>query len=231
MNTLKNFDKETAEGILKYAGLISQKGWVCNTLGNVAVRVKESDYPDGVIYTKRKGVSLSEMTLEDVAVTDIAGELLHGINAPSVGHQLNREVFKYRKDINAVIHLHINEVVAYFSLEGNAEMKYISDDTALVLGKHVYVCERNINVEKDASTIKDFIKDTNCFVMPNHGVTALGRNLSEAFHRMSSFAAELQRVIAATTLSKATGQKIHWVDETEIKSMHEWGEDTIYGKS
>ena len=226
----KDFDSEIAGLILKYAEFIAKRGWVCNTLGNIALRVPHYHYPmHGVIYTKHKTISLEEMGLANIVITDVDGGLLYGKRKPSIGHQLNREVFRCRPDINAVIHLHINEVIAYFSVMGIGDMPYISDDTALVLGKPVHILPPNINVEKDASSIKDFIRDTNCFIMPNHGVTTLGRNLSEAFHRMTSFDAEIKRIMLAILLAKSLGKSVNYVSPEDIREMHEWSEEIIYG--
>lgn len=225
-------DEATNKDILKYASLLSARGFICNTLGNIAIKVKPENSNDSVIHTKRKGISLTEMTEDDIAVlTADTSELLRGKNAPSVGYQLNREIFRHRSDINAVIHLHIDEVIAYFSLEGNKEFRYISDDTALVMGKPIYVCERHVNVEKDASHIKDFIANTNCFIMPNHGVTVLGRHVSEAYNRLTSFVAEMRRINQAVLLSNASGKEVRWISDSERDEMHEWGDETIYGNT
>ena len=227
---VSDFDKNIAKEIIRYAGMVVKRGWVCNTLGNIAVRKGHPAYPFGTVYTKHKGVSLEEMDLSHIVVTDVrAGNLLYGERQPSIGHQLNRAVFWHRADINAVFHLHVNSAIAYFSVIGARTMKYISDDTALILGKPVYVLEPQINVEKDASSTGSFISETNCFVMPNHGVTTLGRHISEAYHRMCSLVAEVERVTAAGTVAKAFKREISWVPEKVIQEMYGLGEDIIYG--
>ena len=57
------FDQAVAETLLRYAKLIVARGYVHNSLGNLAIRVPHADFPYGVAYTKHAEVSLEEMTL------------------------------------------------------------------------------------------------------------------------------------------------------------------------
>src|SRR5574341_2691059 len=126
-----------ASQLLHYANLVSRRGYVCNTLGNIAMR----DPNKGVIYTKHKGVSLEEMTAENIVVKDINGKLLYGSRDTSVGNKLNCEIFKHRPDINAVIHLHPDDVIALFSVANWKEFPYLSIDAPPVLGKDPYILD------------------------------------------------------------------------------------------
>jgi L-fuculose-phosphate aldolase len=216
--------------MLLYARRLVARGFVTNTLGTVAVRVASNAHPGGVIYTKRKGISLEEMTAADVAVTDDAGMLLHGIRAPSIGHQLNRAIFRQRTDIHSVIHVHPDDVIAYGVATPSAHaLPIVSADAALVLQKPVRILDASVNVEADASIVPDFIHDTNCFIMPNHGVTALGRDISEAYHRLCTCVAEVRRVNLATLLGAACAQSVRLVEQDELDLMYAEGEQVIYG--
>jgi L-fuculose-phosphate aldolase len=104
------FDQAVAETLLRYAKLIVARGYVHNSLGNLAIRVPHPDFPYGVAYTKHAEVSLEEMTLDHVVITDIpTPRLLHGTMPTSVGHNLNREILRLRPDVGAVIHVHHDE--------------------------------------------------------------------------------------------------------------------------
>jgi L-fuculose-phosphate aldolase len=223
-------DSAIVEAMLVYAKRLVSRGFVTNTLGTVAVRVTNASQPSGVIYTKRKGVSLEEMTANDIAITDGAGNLLHGLRAPSIGHQLNRAIFRDRPDIQAVIHVHPDDVIAYgVGAQLEATLPIVSADAALVLQKPVHILNASVNVEADVSTVPDFIHLTNCFIMPNHGVTALGRDISEAFHRLCTCVAEVRRINLATLLSSASGHSVRLVSQEELDLMYEQGELVIYG--
>ena len=79
-------DPAVAQLLLRYAKLLVARGYVHNSLGNLAIRVPHPDFPHGVAYTKHAEVSLGEMTLDHVVITDI----------------LNREILRLRPDVGAV---------------------------------------------------------------------------------------------------------------------------------
>jgi len=79
-----------------------------------------------VAYTKHAEVSLEEMTIDNVVVTDIpTPALLHGTVPTSVGHNLNREILRLRSDINAVIHVHHDETIAFFAAGGAKNLRVL----------------------------------------------------------------------------------------------------------
>ena len=97
------FDESIGTLLLRYARMIVARGYVHNSLGNLAIRVPHPDFEHGVLYTKHAEVSLEEMTLDNVVITDVpTGALLRGTVPTSVGHNLNREILRLRPDIHAV---------------------------------------------------------------------------------------------------------------------------------
>ena len=107
------FDAGVGQTFLRYAGLVANRGYIHNTLGNIAMRVASDGRPHGVAYTKPAGVSLEEMGMEDIVITDIpTADILVGSAMTSVGHNLNREILRLRPDANAVIHVHDNDTIA-----------------------------------------------------------------------------------------------------------------------
>jgi hypothetical protein len=80
-------DQVVAQLLLRYAKLVVARGYVHNSLGNLVIRVPHPDFPHGVAYTKHAEVSLEEMTLDHVVITDIpTPQLLYGTMPTSVGH-------------------------------------------------------------------------------------------------------------------------------------------------
>ena len=76
----------------------------------------------GSTYTKVAVVDVGSGALVATAAhpttvrTDVLeGLILHGSRATNVGHQLNREILRLRPDVNAVIHLHHDETIAFFA--------------------------------------------------------------------------------------------------------------------
>src|SRR3954469_10956276 len=107
------FDSALAANFVRYAHMLAARGYVQSTLGGMVIRAAHANYPDGVAYAKPAGVSLEEMGVDDVVITDIPyGRILCGDAATSVGHQMNREILRLRPDVNCIIHLHHDETIA-----------------------------------------------------------------------------------------------------------------------
>jgi ribulose-5-phosphate 4-epimerase/fuculose-1-phosphate aldolase len=231
MATPVTLDPGVAKTFIKYARLVAQRGYVHNTLGNIVLRVPHPDFPHGVAYTKHAELSLEEMEPENIVITDIpTSRILYGSKLTSIGHNLSREILRLRPDIQATIHVHDDALLAFFGSGAFREVKTISLDLPFVLGKPIHYVPAHVDVEADVSSVKDFIGDTNSVVLLGHGVTTLGRNVSEAYHRLNSLTAEVRRNIEAELLAQQLGSKPHYRGQDEIQSMYRFAESIIYPK-
>jgi ribulose-5-phosphate 4-epimerase/fuculose-1-phosphate aldolase len=229
MATPVHFDSSIGEQFLRYARLVANRGYIHNTLGNMAMRAPHPDHAHGVAYTKHAEISLEEMGVENIVVTEIAtSRLLYGSRTTSVGHNLNREILRLRPDIGAVIHVHDDATIAFFGSGAFREVKVLSLDMPFILGKPPYYVPANVDVEADVGPVKEFIGGTNLVVLLGHGVTSLGRTISEAYHRLNSFTAEVRRNIEAEHLAALKGTTPLYRSEAEIALMHKHAEAIIY---
>jgi ribulose-5-phosphate 4-epimerase/fuculose-1-phosphate aldolase len=223
------FDESVGTLLLTYARRIVARGYVHNSLGNLAIRAPHPDFEHGVLYTKHAEVSLEEMTLENVVITDVpTGALLHGTVPTSVGHNLNREILRLRPDINAVIHAHHDETIALFASGAVKELRVLSLEFPYVMAKPPYVVASHLDVENDVGPVKDFIAGTNSVIMENHGVTTLGRNISEAFHRLNTLTSEVRRIVMALQLAASSGTEMHYLAPESVDWMYRYAESVIY---
>jgi len=216
------------EEFIRYAKFLVRRGYVHNTLGNMAVRSSFGSTP--VILTKRRGCSLEEVEEEDIVATSLDGQqLIHGSVYPSIGHKMAVEVMRNRQDINAIIHVHVNDIIAFFLSYSCQKMPYISIDTPLVTGSDVLVLAKEINVEVQSELISDFIGKTNIFIMQNHGLTALGRTLSEAFHRTNSVVAEVQRLAQYLLFCRIKRIVPQFLSDEEVNNLYFASDNIVYG--
>lgn len=223
-----HFDPQIGAEFIRYARMVAGRGYIHNTLGNMAVRSRHPDFPDGVAYTKHAGVSLEEMGVENIVITEIpTSRILYGSRMTSVGHNLNREILRCRPDINAVIHVHDDATIAFFGC-GYQEVKVLSLDMPFILGKHPYYLPAHMDVEADVGPVQQFIQTTNLVVLLGHGVTSLGRTLSEAYHRLNSFTTEVRRNIEAEKLAAVTGRTPAYRSNAEIEEMHRHADAIIH---
>jgi ribulose-5-phosphate 4-epimerase/fuculose-1-phosphate aldolase len=229
MATPVHFDAQIGEQFLRYARRLVERGYVHNTLGNMAVRAPHPDHPHGVAYTKHAEISLEEMGIENIVITEVAtSRLLYGSRMTSVGHNLNREILKLRPDINAVMHVHDDATIALLGSGAFREVKVLSLDMPVILGKPPHYLPASVNVEADVAPVKDFIAHTNMVVMLGHGITALGRTISEAYHRLNSFTAEVRRNIEAEHLAALKGTTPLYRPEAEVASLYEHADAIVY---
>ena len=224
-------DPAIVETFLRYARLLAARGYVHNTLGNIVMRAPHADHPHGVAYTKHAELSLEEMTAENIVITDIpTSRVLYGARLTSVGHNLSREILRLRPDIQATIHVHDDALISLLGSGAVKEVGMLSLDPPFVLGKPVHYVPAHVDVEADVSGVRDFIQDTNSVVLVGHGVTALGRTVSEAYHRLNTLTAEARRNIEAELLAAAAGTRPAYRSEAEVQAMYRHAEAIIYPK-
>jgi ribulose-5-phosphate 4-epimerase/fuculose-1-phosphate aldolase len=223
------FDARVADLLLRYARLVVARGYVHNSLGNIAIRAPHPGFAHGVAYTKHAEVSLEEMTIDNVVVTDIpTPALLHGHVPTSVGHNLNREILRLRPDAGAVIHAHHDETIAFFAAGGVKELRVLSLEFPYVMALPPYVVPSHLDVENDVGPIADFIAGTNAILMENHGVTTLGRTVSEAYHRLNTLTSEVRRNILVERLAAVRGTEPHYLAPDAVDWMYRYAESVIY---
>jgi L-fuculose-phosphate aldolase len=225
-------DPATAKVFLKYARLVAARGYIHNTLGNIVMRVPHPEFPEhGVAYTKHAELSLEEMAAENIVITDIpTSRVLYGGKMTSIGHNLSREILRLRPDIHATIHVHDDALISLLGSGAVKEVGMLSLDPPFVLGKPVHYVPAHVDVEADVSGVKDFIQSTNSVVLVGHGVTTLGRNVSESFHRLTTLTAEARRNIDAERLAAAKGTRPAYRGEAEVQAMYRHAESIIYPK-
>lgn len=222
------FDRAFAEQYVLYAHRLAARGYVQAAVGNMVMRAPHPDYPEGVCYVKAQGVSLEEMSIDDLVITDVPwGRILHGERATTVGHQMNREMLRLRPDVNCVIHLHHDETVAFLAA-GYEEIRPIGLTFSYLMQKPVHYLPAHINVEEDVAPIKTFIQGTNCVLMKRHGFTVLGRNVSECYGRVNILAAEVKRNILAEQLAALRGSSVDYISREEMEWMYRQGDAVMY---
>ena len=89
------------ERVLATAKKLLAKGLVEGTAGNISARMD-----DGSICITPSSIDYEEMTLDDLVVIDLDGNVLDGTKAPSSEKLLHLACYKAHDDVGAVIHSH-----------------------------------------------------------------------------------------------------------------------------
>jgi ribulose-5-phosphate 4-epimerase/fuculose-1-phosphate aldolase len=223
-----SFDPKVVKDYVTYAHRLAARGLVNSSVGGMVIRVPHPGYPDGVCYAKPQGISLEEVEAGDLVVTDIPyGRILAGERATTVGHQMNREILRLRPDINSVIHLHHDEMIAFMAA-GYDKIRSFSLTYGYLMQKPAHYLPASVNVEEDVAPIKTFIQDTNCIIMKRHGFTVLGRTVSEAYHRTCVLVSEIKRNIIVEQLCAANGETPEYITDAELEHMYRHGDAVVY---
>jgi ribulose-5-phosphate 4-epimerase/fuculose-1-phosphate aldolase len=222
------FDAKVVKDYVTYAHRLARRGLVNSSVGGMVIRVPHPNYPDGLCYAKPQGISLEEVEEDDLVITDIPfGRILAGERATTVGHQMNREILRLRPDINAVIHLHHDEMIAFMAA-GYEKIRSFSLTYGYLMQKPAHYLPASINVEEDVGPLKSFIQNTNCIIMKRHGFTVLGRTVSEAYHRTCVLVSEIKRNIIVELLCAANGKTPEIISEEEMAYMASHGDQVMY---
>jgi len=97
-----------------------------------------------------------------------------------------------------------------------------------VMARPPHVVPSHLDVEQDVGPVADFIVGTNAVIMENHGVTTLGRTVSEAYHRLNTLASEARRNVLAVQLASSAGTQVHAIAPDAVEWMYRHAESVIY---
>jgi L-ribulose-5-phosphate 4-epimerase len=85
------------------------EGWCPGTLGNISVQDSELER----VYIKRSGADLNRLEPEDILSLDLSGRVLEGKGKPFIETSFHLGIYKVRKDVRAVFHVHPPFATAY----------------------------------------------------------------------------------------------------------------------
>ena len=166
---------EAQELICKSGLKLVEKGLVSRTWGNISIRLDEK-----TMLITPSGRNYENLKPEEVVLVQINTLRYVGSIKPSSEFALHAEVYKLRKNINAVIHTH--QMNASTVAAAHREVPPILDDMAQIIGPSVRVADYALPGTKKIvkRTIKA-LKGRNAALMANHGAICIGRDMDEAF--------------------------------------------------
>jgi len=167
------WEKEKKE-IVRVAKYLYEKGFVIEKSGNISIRVK-----DNLVLITPKGTSYEDFTESDIVTIDMAENLIDGNLEPSSEKKLHLEIYKARKDVNAIIHIHSLFACTMAALELN--LPIILDEQELVLGGEIKVAKYALpgSEELALNAVKE-LGNKKAVFLSRHGAVCVGENINEA---------------------------------------------------
>ncbi|HPN83692.1 MAG TPA: class II aldolase/adducin family protein [Victivallales bacterium] len=136
----------------------------------------------------------ARISSSEIIEMNMGGEkICHGPKA-SIESKMHLSIYKARKDVRAIVHAHPPKGSALSASSVTIREDLIAE-TRAVLGKIAYADYELMGSENLAETVAKATKNSDCIVMRNHGVIALGKDLLQAFDRLEVLEAAAEMTI------------------------------------
>lgn len=179
MASLKNNFPKEMEELIEISHLCYERNLVSAAGGNVSIRAGE-----GMLVTA-SGVSLRDVSEEDILYCSISGEVLEGREGlrPSKETPFHLNVYRSREEINSVIHVH-PDYSTLWSLEGT-QLPLYTASAHMKLVKVPLIGPGKPGsaelAEKVRRAVAEEYPDAFAFLMAEHGALIMGDRLRDTF--------------------------------------------------
>jgi L-fuculose-phosphate aldolase len=172
------FVPDAERAVLAAAKDMLRKGLVEGTAGNISARRE-----DGSVVITPSSVDYEDMTLDDLVVIDLDGEVLHaaGGRSPSSEKALHLACYKGFDDVGSVIHSH--PVHATMFAVTHLPIPACIDEFAIYVGGDVRVTtyEPSGSDEMGVAAV-EALQDRGAALIANHGMVAVAPTPAKALH-------------------------------------------------
>jgi L-fuculose-phosphate aldolase len=147
---------------------------VHGTAGNFSARL-----PDGNVVLTPSSLPYETMTVDDLVVTDLDGNVLEGKNGPTTEKQLHLACLKAYDDIHAVIHCHA-KFCTMFALT-HEPIPCAIEEVEVYVGGDVPVANYQFTGSQElADEVSKWVGDRAAVLMANHGLLTVGKSPKDA---------------------------------------------------
>jgi L-fuculose-phosphate aldolase len=174
---MKSVDR-APESVLAAAKDMVRKGLVEGTAGNISAR-----QADGSIVCTPSSVDYEAMTLEDLVVVDMQGQVLAGAEGRSPTSEIHLHLACYRayEDIGSVIHAH--PVWATMFAVSHQPIPSCIDEFTMYVGGDVRCAEYGASGSTDVGDHAVVaLEGRGAALLANHGMVAVGPSPAKALH-------------------------------------------------
>ncbi|MDG1943098.1 MAG: class II aldolase/adducin family protein [Halioglobus sp.] len=161
---------EVKASLLRVAKEMIVCGLVEGTAGNVSARL-----PDGNVVLTPSSIDYGAMTLGDLVVTDISGNVLEGEKTPTTEKSLHLDCLRKHQDIGAVMHCHAMFATMFAIVR--QPIPCVIEEFDVYVGGDVEVADYKMT-GSDAlgEEVSDRIADKGAVLMANHGLLCVGKD-------------------------------------------------------
>jgi L-fuculose-phosphate aldolase len=168
--------QETKEMVLWTAKEMLRTNLVEGTAGNLGARL-----PDGNAVLTPSSLDYMEMTLDDLVVTDLDGNVLEGERGPTTEKALHLSALRMHDDIDATMHCHA-KFATMFAVT-RQPIPAVIEEVVVFIGGDVEVADyRTTGTDELAEEVAKHVEDRAAVLMANHGLFAVGKTPKDVLH-------------------------------------------------
>lgn len=169
---------EKAKAIVVIAGKkLVESGLIARTWGNISCRIDEKQYaitPSGRDYNTLK--------IDDIVIVNIEDLSYDGNIKPSSEKGIHADIYKYRKDVNFIIHTHQLNASTISAVRENFTI--LNDTNKKLIGEKVVCADYGLPGTKKLrkGVVKAIEKSkSKAIILSHHGAVCMGEEYEEAF--------------------------------------------------
>lgn len=166
--------RETKEMLLATAKEMLHRGLVEGTSGNLSARL-----PDGNVVLTPSSLDYEAMTLDDLVVCDLDGNVVAGERAPTTEKALHLTCLRAYDDVNAVIHSHAKHCTMFAIT--HQPIPCVIEEFDVYVGGEVPVAEYRLTGSDElAAEVARWVGERAAVLMANHGLLTVGKDPRDA---------------------------------------------------
>ncbi len=171
-------EQEHRQDLLRVCRLIYDKGWVAMNDGNVSIRLD-----DNRILCTPTAISKGFLQPEDLIVCDLRGCRVEGNRDGTSEIAMHLTIYSLRPDVRSIVHAHPPTATG-FAVAGRALDKAMLPEVVIQLGAVPLASYGLPGTPALSDGMLPYIPQYDAILLENHGCTAYGRDVWEAFFRM-----------------------------------------------
>lgn len=166
--------------LVRIGKLLHSKGFVAGTDGNISCRLD-----DNRILITPSGRPKGMLDPDELVILDKGGSQLMGTGAPSSEFKMHLAIYNKDQDAMAVVHAHPPVTTAY-SVAGKYFHADILPEGIIVLDNIAWIEYATPSTDDLPALIEPHLPDSDIFILKQHGVTASGKSLEEAYLKIET---------------------------------------------
>src|SRR6516225_4568070 len=156
------------------------RGYTASNDGNISVRLGS----DRLLMTP-KGVCKGFMTPDMMCITDLEGRKLQGDRDPSSEMLMHLEVYRQRRDVQAVVHAHPPTATG-FAVAGIPLDRAVLAEVLTTLGSIPIAEYATPSTRELPEAVRKYIKAHDGMLLANHGALTVGADLYSTYYKMET---------------------------------------------